>query len=139
MTLQYEKRDPVNQQLRQLATLHYVLGGVIALCGSIFLVPVVVGILIVSGNYPIGPAEPKLPREFGYLYLEMGTPAFLAAQSLAVLILMTGRKLQRHTSLTFCMAIAGIECIIIPLGTALGVFALVMLMKPAVKQKFVHA
>jgi hypothetical protein len=34
------------------------------------------------------------------------------------------------------LAIAGIECIFIPFGTVLGVFTIIVLMRPTVKELF---
>lgn len=36
----------------------------------------------------------------------------------------------------FCLIAAGIECAYPPLGTALGVFTIVLLLQPAVKEMF---
>ena len=55
---------------------------------------------------------------------------------MAVLVLVAGRKIAKRKSLLFCQVIAGLLCVLMPLGTALGVFTLIVLMRPTVKQLF---
>jgi len=56
--------------------------------------------------------------------------------TLAGFIVAAGRKLKRRMSRTFCLVVAGIECILMPFGTVLGVFTIVVLMKESVKGIF---
>jgi len=44
--------------------------------------------------------------------------------------------LKRRVSYTFCLVVAGIECILMPFGTVLAVFTIVVLMKDSVKALF---
>jgi hypothetical protein len=37
---------------------------------------------------------------------------------------------------TFCLVMAGIECLFMPVGTVLGVFTIIVLMRPTVKAMF---
>ena len=43
---------------------------------------------------------------------------------------------QLEEFLLFCIVVAGVECMIMPFGTVLGVFTLIMLMKDSVKALF---
>jgi disulfide bond formation protein DsbB len=47
-----------------------------------------------------------------------------------------GRCLAQRRRYLLCMVVAGIACIFMPFGTALGVFTLVVLSRPAVKAAF---
>ena len=60
----------------------------------------------------------------------------LGGWTLAGFVLATGRKLKRRRSHTFCLAVAVVECLLMPLGTILGVFTIITLMKEPVKEIF---
>jgi hypothetical protein len=51
-------------------------------------------------------------------------------------MIIAGRKLKSRKSRTFCMVIAGIECMFIPFGTVLAVFTLIALNKESIKEIF---
>jgi hypothetical protein len=54
----------------------------------------------------------------------------------AFLVFLAGRKLASHRSRTFCIVIAALCCILVPLGTLLGVFTLVVLSRQSVQALF---
>ena len=51
-------------------------------------------------------------------------------------LIVAGIKLRKIQSRTFCLIIAGLECISFPLGTLLGVFTLITLNRESVKTLF---
>ncbi len=51
-------------------------------------------------------------------------------------MLLAGRKLARRRSWTFCLVVASIECLFMPYGTVLGVFTIIVLLRPTVKELF---
>lgn len=59
---------------------------------------------------------------------------FLLAK--AVLIVVAGRALTRRTNYVLCIIGACVSLMNIPLGTALGIFAITVLQRPAVKARF---
>ena len=36
----------------------------------------------------------------------------------------------------YCLVVAAVECIFMPFGTVLGVFTIIVLMRPGVKERF---
>jgi hypothetical protein len=56
--------------------------------------------------------------------------------TLSVAMIVAGRKIKARTSRTYCLVIAGIECMVLPFGTILGIFTLVTLTKDSVVQIF---
>jgi len=60
----------------------------------------------------------------------------LSGWILAALMVRAGLKLKRRQSYTFCFVVAAIECALMPMGTILGVFTLLLLYKPEVKELF---
>jgi len=54
----------------------------------------------------------------------------------AVIIFLTGRFLAKRKRYMFCLVIACVECLFMPFGTVLGVFTIIVLMRPSVKELF---
>ena len=121
------------EHLNLLSILHYVLAGLTVLFSSIFLIHVGMGIAMLSGAFDGKDAPPKM---IGWLFVLLGSGAVLCGWTMAVLMVIAGRKLRRRISRMFCLVIAAIECINMPLGTVLGVFTLILLSKGEVKQLF---
>jgi hypothetical protein len=61
---------------------------------------------------------------------------FVAWIIIAGLLLIAARLLQRRHGYRFIFAVACLECFGFPIGTVLGVFTLVVLLRPSVKQLF---
>lgn len=127
-----------NKNLNLLGTFHYVLSGITALFACLPIIHVIIGILMLTGRLvqDSGGAEP--PRLVGMIFLVVGALFFILGWGLAVCMFITGRKLKQRRNRLFCMVIAGIECAVMPLGTVLGVFTLVVLSKDSVKGIFDH-
>jgi hypothetical protein len=51
-------------------------------------------------------------------------------------MIIAGRLLQRQRGYNFCVFVAAVSCIQMPLGTVLGVFTLIVLLRPSVKELF---
>lgn len=121
------------QHLDLLAIFHYIVGGLTALFSCFFLIHVAMGIAMLCGAFD-GKDAP--PRFMGWLFVLFPSVFIVAGWILAGLVITAGRKLKRRTSYTFCLVIAGLECIMMPFGTVLGVFTIIVLMKEPVKQLF---
>ena len=119
--------------LNLLSIFHYVVGGLTALFSCMFFMHVAMGISLLCEGFK----DENLPdRMFAWFFILLGVVFILAGWTLAGFIVATGRKLKRRDSHTFCLAVAGLECILMPFGTVLGVFTLVVLMKESVKELF---
>jgi hypothetical protein len=126
--------------LRLLSIFHYVYGGLIALFSLIWLIYVVLGVLMATSPEFVnakGPDE-AAPEIVGWIMSGFGIVLLLICWTLAALMVAAGRNLSSQRHHTFCMVIASIACLFMPLGTVLGVFTLVVLTKPEVKDLFEH-
>lgn len=123
------------QNLNLLAIFHYILGALTALFSSIFLVHVWIGISVIRGTFD-GKSGPPTPNELGWVFVAVGSLAVLFGWTLGILMIIAGKKLKEHKSRTFCLVIAGIECILTPFGTVLGVFTIITLTKESVIRLF---
>ena len=121
------------QHLDLLTIFHYIVGGLTALFSCFFLLHVAMGIAMLHGAFNGEDAPPKL---FAWFFILFPSVLILVGWVLAGFIIAAGRRLKRRVSRTFCLVIGGIECILIPYGTVLGVFTIVLLMKESVKQLF---
>ena len=121
------------QHLDLLAIFYYIVGALTALFSCLFLIHVALGIAMLCGAFDGKNAPPKFLAWFFILF-----PAgfIVTGWTLAGFIIAAGRRLKRRASYTFCLVIAGLECVLMPFGTVLGVFTLVVLMKEPVKQLF---
>src|SRR5437867_5593767 len=128
--------------LRILAICHYIYGGIIAAVSSIFIIHVVMGVMMLRNPsfFPVpttGPAGAPPPAGFfGYTFLCMGSGAVLLGWTLGILNILSGRFLARRRRRVFSLIVAGIDCVNVPLGTALGVFTFLVLLRDSVKAAY---
>ena len=54
----------------------------------------------------------------------------------AVALALAGLFLSRRTRYTYCLVVAGLACMFMPFGTVLGVFTIIVLVRPSVKAMF---
>jgi hypothetical protein len=122
--------------LRILSVLHYVLAGLTALFSLLPGIYIVLGLLMMFSPQSFGGHGEPPPAVIGVVFLLLGGGFMLAGFLLAGVVVAAGRFLSTRTHYTFCLVIAGIECIFMPFGTVLGVFTIVILMRDPVKQLF---
>lgn len=128
--------DPAQdlEHLRLLSVFQYVLA---AICGVLSLLPLIhlaIGVAILSGQLD-GNGDPP-PPFLGWMLVIFPLVTILGGMAMALAIAVAGRKLQRRSGYMYCLVIAGLECILMPIGTVLGVFTIIVLMRPSVKQQF---
>lgn len=124
------------EHLRLLSIAHYVLAGLVALGACLPLLHVAMGVMIVSGAMPAGGSNPDEARAFGWMFLISGLLFSIVGWIIATLMFLTARMLAARKNRTFCFVIGCIECVIAPLGTALGIFTLIVLLRPSVRALF---
>ena len=130
------KRDL--EHLKLLTVFHFILAGMVAVVGSFFIFYVVMGIMMINGTFP-GPrpgAAGGPPPFLGWFMLGMGAFMILLCWTQAICLAIAGYCLSRRKKWLFCCVVAGISCLNAPLGTALGVCTLLVLLRPTVKDLF---
>lgn len=126
-----------NEHLDLMSTFHYVVGGLGLVCGSFPLFHVAMGLFIALGTKPIPSQHGDVPPAWiGILFAVFGAIAVLMAWTVAICTLISGRFIKQRKKRTFSLVVAGIQCVFFPFGTVLGVFTLVVLMRPSVKQMY---
>jgi len=122
------------QHLNLLSIFHYVVGGLAALFSMIPVIHLVIGISILSGAIQ-SHDEPGL-RVVGSLFVAIAVVIILTGLTIATLIIFAGVNLGNRTRHTFCLVMAGVECLFMPFGTVLGVLTIVVLTKESVRALF---
>jgi hypothetical protein len=127
------------EHLRILAICHYVyagLHGVLSLFPGIY---IFIGVMMLSmpttgpGAVPSGSAPPPF---IGWFMIALGGILMTLGLTLSILTAVAGYNLARYRRRTFCFVVACINCINVPLGTVLGVFTIIVLVRPSVKDLF---
>ena len=128
-----------NEDIRHLDLLsmfHYIFGGITALFSCLPIIHVIIGLSMVSGKLFEEGNGFAPPAFIGWIFVIIGTVFIVLGLSIAVCMIIAGGKLKRRKNRVFCMVIAGIECIFMPLGTVLGVFTLITLNKESIREIF---
>ena len=123
------------EHLRLLSMFHYIVGGITGLFSLFPIIHMALGLAIVLGKFPQSKGD-SAPAFVGWLFLILGAGFVLAGMSLAVCLAFAGKYLKLRRRHTFCTVVAAVSCSFMPLGTILGVFTLIVLQRPSVKQMF---
>lgn len=126
------------EHLRLLAIFHYVFAG-LSLCGLGFIVVhfAIMRTVFSPEHWQPSSGEPPPPELmwiFFCFYLVLGTIILLVG----VLNLLAGNFLRTYRNRTFCLVVAGINCLQFPFGTVLGVFTLTTLTRDSMRELFVQ-
>lgn len=124
------------KNLELLGMFHYIVGGITALISCMPFLHVFMGLSMLSGKFFEESNGSGPPPIMGWMFVVMGGFFIVLGWSMAVCIILAGKKLKQHKNRMYCMVVAGIECVFMPFGTVLGVFTLVALNKDSVKEIF---
>jgi hypothetical protein len=125
-----------NEHLKLLSIFHYVKGGITALFSCIPIIHVVLGLFFIFAPHLFGHGKDQPPAFVGWLFLILGTTIILVGWTFAALVLIAGRCIARRKHYTFCFVMACVECLSVPFGTVIGVFTILVLNRPSVKELF---
>jgi len=130
--------NKLEENIRLLAIFHYVLAALIAFFACIPIIHIVIGILFLVAPETMceGGCDDTPPEFIGWLFVGIGAFVMLVGWILAVLVALAGRFLSRRIHYKFCIAIAAAMCLFMPLGTILGVFTLITILKPETEALF---
>ncbi len=127
------------EHLRLLQIFHYIVAGIGAMFSCFPVFHLAFGLLMFFAPEVLE-HEPKNDQEmmriFGLFFAAFASAFILAGWTVSFCIFLAGRYLGRRRHYMFCLVMAGILCILIPFGTVLGVFTLIVLMRPSVKAMF---
>ncbi len=78
------------------------------------------------------PPPPEFLAMFRWFYLVFGTWFFASG----ILNVISGLCLRRRTHRTFSLIVSGLNCLHMPLGTVLGIFTIIVLMRDSVLEVY---
>lgn len=122
--------------MRLLSLFHYIYGGIVIAMSSIAIVHVVIGIAMILNPRAFAPpgraGAPAPDAFFGWIFAVMGGAVLLLGWTVGVLTILSGRWIKQRRRRLFSMVLAGINCMWVPLGTVLGVFTFIVLLRESV-------
>jgi hypothetical protein len=124
------------EHLRLLSIFHFVVAGIIGLISLFPLIHVAIGAAIVMGLLDDSGTGEQPPPLIGWLFIVFPLAMIIIGMAMAICIFVAGRRLGKQTGYQFCLIVAGIECLFMPFGTVLGVFTILVLLRPSVKLLF---
>ena len=129
------------EHLRLLSIFHYVVAGIGAFfsCFPVFHLAFGLVMLFAPGILEHGPKEnPEGLRLVGLVFVGFAAAFMLTGWTISFCVYLAGRFLGRRQYYMFCLVMAGILCVMVPFGTVLGVFTIIVLVRPSVMALFEH-
>ena len=126
------------EHLKLIALFHFVVAGLEAVVGLLPILHVAMGIAMLTGYWPVPSSSSSgpMPDLMGWLFTVIGAFVILFYETLALFTLFAGLSIRKRRRHLFCLVVAGIGCLNMPIGTALGVFTFLVLLRPSVKALF---
>lgn len=124
------------EHLRLLSIFHYVVAGFAAMFACLPLIHLTLGIAFLAGKIEGTQGPDSGGRLVGGVMVALASVFLLLGWTLVGLLVFAGRSLARHRHYTFCLVLAAISCAFMPFGTVLGVFTIIVLIRPGVKELF---
>jgi hypothetical protein len=121
------------EHLKILSICYYVWGGLTACLSCFGFFYAIFGIvaLVAGAHGQNGP-----PAFIGGMFVFIGVFFVLLGGTVAGFTIWAGRCLAQRKRYTLCFVMGCISCLSVPLGTALGVFTIIVLQRPTVKALF---
>ena len=123
------------QHLKLLSIFYYVVGGVLAFFSCFALIYLVMGVVFITAPPPPGGGAPR-PPALGWFFVIFSGAALLLGWTWAACLMIAGWFLGRRQHYMFCMILGCSALLFQPLGTILGVFTIIVLIRPSVKRLF---
>ena len=129
MPIILEEKDA--SHLRSLGICAYVYAGLYCIWG-------LYALFALSIIYQIDPFNPLKQNYYPMNELQLGWWVLLGLWIIAmtVLTILSARWMGQGKRWTFCLVISCIHCISFPFGLALGIFSIIVLVRPSVKNWF---
>jgi hypothetical protein len=126
------------EHLKLLSIFHYVLAGITGLFACFPVLHLAIGImfLVAPEKFDGDAGNADQHKVMGFMFTVIPALFILTGWTIAVLVALAGRFLARRQRYIYCLVIAGVSCLFIPIGTVLGVFTIIVLNRPSVRALF---
>ncbi|HWY76341.1 MAG TPA: hypothetical protein VN281_12025 [Verrucomicrobiae bacterium] len=125
-----------NEHLKLLAIFHYIAGGLAAFFSCIPFIHLAIGLALMFAPQQFGSPNNRPPQFLGMFFVLIASFIILLGWTQAILMFLCGRFISRRAHHTFCFVVGCVECLFMPFGTILGVFTIIVLIRPSVKELF---
>lgn len=122
------------EHLKYLSIGFYVYAGLTVLFSCFPFIHMAMGIAMVTGQFKQGANPP--PPALGWFLIGIASTIILGGWGLSVALFLAGKFIKQQKRYTFCLVMAAISCLFAPLGTVLGVFTIIVLVRDSVKNLF---
>lgn len=132
------QRNKDQSDLNQLATFHYVFGGLGCFFSLFALLYVIFGLVILfNPDFAESASDGEAPPEFiGGILVAIGGIVFIVGEIVSVCFIISGKNLKKQKNYTFSFVMAILACLNMPLGTVLGIFTILVLQRESVKRMY---
>jgi hypothetical protein len=124
------------EHLRLLSIFHYVCAGMAALFACFPVFHLVLGLVLLFKPESFGPGNNQPPAFVGLFFIMFASIIILFGWVFAACVAYAGHCLGQRKHYTFCLVMAGVACLFMPFGTVLGIFSIIVLVRPQVKALF---
>lgn len=122
------------QHLKLLSIFFYIVGGLLAFFACFLLIYFVIGVAVIAAPPPSSSGPPS--AALGWMFIFFSTIGVLVLWVWAAALMVAGWYLGRCKHYTFCLVMGCIACLFNPFGTILGIFTIIVLIRPSVKRLF---
>jgi hypothetical protein len=138
-SIPYASASPIDSvddgHLKAIVICHYVWGGLILLLSLFAIFYIVMGMMVVHGRFPNSGPNP-MPNQMGYMFVCMGFGMMFLGWLVGILTIVSGRAIAQRKWRMFSLVVAGVNCASFPLGTLLGIFTFVVLLRSSVRAQY---
>jgi hypothetical protein len=128
--------DLDQEHLRLLRIGFFIMAAMTGAMSTFSIIYVGLGGFFASHILTIGNGSRADTRIVGWIFLVVGGVFLLLGVTATLLTFFTARNIGERRHWTFCVVVAALCCFQFPVGTALGVCALMVLTRPSVKALF---
>jgi hypothetical protein len=122
------------EHLKMLSIGFYIYSAITAIFACLPFIHLFMGIAMISGAFD-GDKNPP-PAFVGWLFVGIGGIFIILGWATAICTFFAGKYIKQQTHYIFCFVMVAINCMFAPLGTILGVFAIIVLLRDSVKELF---
>jgi hypothetical protein len=125
------------EQLKLLMLGHYIVAGLQALFGCFPVFHLAMGIWLMTSPEVAKAKDGPPAAWFGAFFVVFALGWMLTSWALAGCLVFAGRSLAQRRRRTFCLVVAALAAMMcMPFGTVLGVFTIIVLLRPTVRDAF---
>jgi len=94
------------RNIKLLGIFHYIMEGLTALFSCLPLIHLFIGIAVLTGGLAKHPGNGPPPSLIGWIFILVASFIILTGWTLAVLMIVAGRRLSKFRSRTFCLVVS---------------------------------